>query len=456
MLPVQVQKAVLFIDNDPTGTGLYTYRRPHLAAAKKRGFARIVALPPGHEISSELREDSDLIIKLDTLGSAEIIQEVNLLADQYKFEAVLCHAGHPSPRGLIGIIVAEVAQAIGLRYCKGEAIEAANNKFLCRQAIENTRLNNVSFFYANSAAEVDEGIDAVGLPLIFKPPYGASCSFVKRCTTKEQVHSQHQRFVSDFGKWGAKTEFGGHLHNFVGRDEQVYQHIPGHSVLLEAFIDGPEGSVECAVIGDKVIPMIVHDKLVMSEGVGTIYEHFLVTPPSRFTQEEVLAIKIYAEEIIGAIGLTDCLVHLEFRLDQQRNPQIIEVNPRLGGMYIDAAFQSIFDYDPYDLYLSILLGEVDVDEVISRVDRAHLASEYYAMFALYPPKTGVFAGVEGLAKASAMAGVLRHKVAYDTGVYMNCDEAEYFLIKFWCVGQSPQVLLDLYETISRTVTIYME
>ena len=50
-------------------------------------------------------------------------------------------------------------------------------------------------------------------------------------------------------------------------------------MLVEKYIDGPEASIEIVATESEVIPLLVHDKVLVSEGDRVVYEHLLVVPP---------------------------------------------------------------------------------------------------------------------------------------------------------------------------------
>ncbi len=103
--------------------------------------------------------------------------------------------------------------------------------------------------------------------------------------------------------------------------------------------------MELVVAGDAVVPMIVHDKLKVTEKASTIYEDLLITPPATFSPRQTAEIMDYARDAVAATGLSDVLVHLEFRYEEGVGPQLLEINPRLGGLYVDQAFRDIAGLD---------------------------------------------------------------------------------------------------------------
>ncbi|MCZ7176428.1 ATP-grasp domain-containing protein, partial [Salmonella enterica] len=86
------------------------------------------------------------------------------------------------------------------------------------------------------------------------------------------------------------------------------------------------------------------------------------------------------------------VVHFEFRMTDA-GPVVIEINPRVGGLYVNAAFRDLAGIDPYQLYLSLLLGEPGVNAQLDAGARqVAQASQHYSMLAIYPEHSGHFKG----------------------------------------------------------------
>ena len=196
--------------------------------------------------------------------------------------------------------------------------------------------------------------------------------------------------------------------------------------------------------------MLINEKLILTQKTGTILENLLICPAISFSPAEIKAIKQYAIDCISVLGLKNDIVHLEFKLSKD-GPIIIEVNPRLGGLYVDAAFKAIANIDPYQLYLSMLLQEPQVDAVISNgIERVKNCNQYFSMMVIYPEVSGYFNGFDNLDYLES--NKLFHE--YDIcqiGYYINADIEENFLLKCWASVVDKKHAYTLYNELLQKI-----
>jgi biotin carboxylase len=269
----------------------------------------------------------------------------------------------------------------------------------------------------------------VGYPLIAKPPFGGASAFIKKCSDWAQLRSHYAHFLADHAS-AAYADFYGCAHTLPQEGGQRREYLPGRSLLLEGFIPGIEGSVECVVVGEQVHALLINEKLMLTERSGTVLENLLISPPTSFTDAQCEQIRQYAVECLHAVGLTNAVVHFEFRMTDA-GPVVIEINPRVGGLYVNAAFRDLAGIDPYQLYLSLLLGEPDVNARLDAGARqVAQASQHYSMLAIYPEHSGHFKGIEGLEWLAQQPSVLEY-AQQESGHFIDADIEEHYLLKCW-------------------------
>lgn len=423
------QDAILFIDVDDSASVRYCYREPHFAVARAQGLACLTAGVAGREHLQRLRDDSDAVFLLDALNEQSILALVGRLDGQYQIRAIFCQAGHPSAQGEVGCIVAQACRRLGLVHSDPLAIAACNNKFLMRRALKKLGVRSVPFALCNNEQQLREGAEQVGYPLIAKPPFGGASAFIKKCSDWAQLRSHYAHFLADHAS-AAYADFYGCAHTLPEDDGQRREYLPGRSLLLEGFIPGIEGSVECVVAGDQVHALLINEKLMLTERSGTVLENLLISPPTSFTDAQCEQIRQYAVECLRAVGLTNAVVHFEFRMTDA-GPVVIEINPRVGGLYVNAAFRDLAGIDPYQLYLSLLLGEPDVNARLDAGARqVAQASQHYSMLAIYPEHSGHFKGIEGLEWLAQQPAVLEY-AQQESGHSIDADIEEHYLLKCW-------------------------
>ena len=309
------------------------------------------------------------------------------------------------------------------------AIAACNNKFLMRRALKTHGVRSVPFALCNNEQQLREGAEHVGYPLIAKPPFGGASAFIKKCSDWTQLRSHYAHFLADHAS-AAYADFYGCAHTLPEEGGQRREYLPGRSLLLEGFIPGIEGSVECVVAGEQVHALLINEKLMLTERSGTVLENLLISPPTSFTDAQCEQIRQYAVECLRAVGLTNAVVHFEFRMTDA-GPVVIEINPRVGGLYVNAAFRDLAGIDPYDLYLSLLLGEPDLNARLQGA--AHKiagASQHYSMLAIYPEHSGQFRGIEGMQFLDEHPAVLEY-FQQEPGNCIDADIEEHYLLKCW-------------------------
>lgn len=423
------QDAILFIDVDDSASIRYSYREPHFVAARTKGLVCLTAGLAGRKHLQRLQDDSDEVFLLDTLSEAAILDLVGELDGRYQIRAIFCQAGHPSAQGEVGCIVAQACRRLGLVHSDPLAIAACNNKFLMRRALKTHGVRSVPFALCNNEQQLREGAEHVGYPLIAKPPFGGASAFIKKCSDWTQLRSHYAHFLADHAS-AAYADFYGCAHTLPEEGGQRREYLPGRSLLLEGFIPGIEGSVECVVAGEQVHALLINEKLTLTERSGTVLENLLISPPTSFTAAQCEQIRQYAVECLRAVGLTNAVVHFEFRMTDA-GPVVIEINPRVGGLYVNAAFRDLAGIDPYDLYLSLLLGEPDLNARLQGA--AHKiagASQHYSMLAIYPEHSGQFRGIEGMQFLDEHPAVLEY-CQQEPGNCIDADIEEHYLLKCW-------------------------
>ncbi|WP_439862704.1 ATP-grasp domain-containing protein [Pseudomonas antarctica] len=421
--------AILFIDVDDSRSVRYLYREPHFAAARAQGLACLTAGIRGRKHLQRLQDSSDELFLLDALSEQSIVDLVGELDGRYHIRGIFCQAGHSSALGEVGCIVARACQRLGLVYSSPDAIAACNNKFLMRKALKQHGLRSVPFALCNNEQELQAGAERVGYPLIAKPPFGGASAFIKKCSNWAQLRSHYAHFLSDHGA-AAYADFYGCAHTLPEEDGHCRDYNPGRSLLLEGYIPGVEGSVECVIAGERIHALLINEKLLLTERSGTVLENLLISPPTSFTPAQCEQIRRYAADCLRAVGLTNAVVHFEFRMTDE-GPVVIEINPRVGGLYVNAAFRDLAAIDPYQVYLALLLGEPGLNAHLeASARRVEAAGQHYAMLAIYPEHSGYFKGIEGLAFLDDSPSVLEY-AQQDGGHFIDADIEEHYLLKCW-------------------------
>jgi biotin carboxylase len=449
------QRALLYVDADQVAGGSYVYRAPHLAAAKSLGWQTIVLALRGSPNLEEIAGEADEVVEIDDFDTATISDAIARVAEQHMIVALMFFPNQCPPQGDIAQAIEHAAQRLGLPAVPAAALAACNNKFLMRQRLRGLASDAppVAARLVGNSADIDVLPADFPFPVVAKPPFGAGSVLVKRCETRAALSAHYAHFVAAHSTSCLANNFGNSAHSFLDDAGAVYDYFPGRTMLVEECIEGIEGSAECVVYRGKVYTLAVQEKLLLTEGFSTVFEHQLITPPSSFSQAEIEAIRRHVTDCLLRLGLDNALAHVEFRLTPQ-GPRIIEVNPRLGGFYVNRVFSDLAGLDPYLLNLQILSGTLDPEALDCALQRAAGTADYHTMFVLYPPCSGYLLGVRGVEDALAMGGILTHWVT-DISDYYDIDNEEKYVAKFWGAGASPRDAIDLYTRVSETIQIDM-
>ncbi|MDQ0739557.1 acetyl-CoA carboxylase biotin carboxylase subunit family protein [Pseudomonas sp. W4I3] len=448
------QDAILFIDVDDSSSVRYNYREPHFAVARAQGLVCLTAGIAGRRHVQRLRDDSDGVFLLAALSEEAILEVVGQLDEHYQIRGIFCQAGHPSAQGEVGCIVARACQRLGLVYSNPEAVAACNNKFRMRRALKQHAIRSVPFALCNNEQQLQQSAERVGYPLIAKPPFGGASAFIKKCSNWVELQGHYALFVRDHAA-AAYADFYGCAHALPERDGQRQDYIPGRSILLEGYIPGIEGSVECVVAGAQVHPLLINEKLLLTERSGTVLENLLISPPTSFTASQCEQIRDYAVACLHAVGLTNAVVHFEFRMTEE-GPVVIEINPRVGGLYVNAAFRDLAGIDPYQLYLALLMGEPGITaQLEAGARKVAQAGQHYAMLAIYPQRSGRFEGIEGVEFLDRNAAVLEY-AQLEPGHLIDADIEEHYLLKCWAKVQDAAHARALHDAVIEQLRVVID
>ncbi|MFI5702587.1 acetyl-CoA carboxylase biotin carboxylase subunit family protein [Streptomyces xanthochromogenes] len=164
-----------------------------------------------------------------------------------------------------------------------------------------------SYLVRNADTAVEYSVLLDG-PVVLKPRSLAGSAGVHRADTPQQVRNA----------FAAARNAA-----LLGLEKSA---APG--VLIEEYLDGPEISVECVVLGDATVHIAAITRKVLGDEPGFQEVGHLVDATDPLLADP--QIHDVALTALNAIGATTGVMHVEMRLTR-RGPRIIEINARLGG-----------------------------------------------------------------------------------------------------------------------------
>ncbi|WP_405778586.1 ATP-grasp domain-containing protein [Streptomyces sp. NBC_00859] len=173
--------------------------------------------------------------------------------------------------------------------------------------------------------------------------------------------------------------------------------------LMEAYIDGPEFSVEAFSFAGSHIVVAVTEKLVDELHFAEL-GHAL---PARLTEADRSAVTAAAVEFLTVMGVTDGPSHTEIRLSG-RGPVVIEGHNRVGGGQIGELVRAAYGLDLTTYGIGWPLGLVP-----ELRDAPRASSAACTRFLLRDP--GRVVAVEGVPDVAAHPAVLSVEVSVRAG-----------------------------------------
>lgn len=199
-----------------------------------------------------------------------------------------------------------LAAALGLPAGGPDAVARCRDKHLTRTALDAAGVPQPDSILVATVHEALAAAERIGYPVVLKPRALAASLGVVRVDDPHQLAARFP-FARDTTVPGAPSQ--------------------RESVLVEAYADGPEISVDSAVHRGLVTPMFLARKEV---GYPPYFEevgHYVDAADPLLADPRTLTV---LRDAHAALGFTDGMTHTELRITAA-GPRVIEVNARLGG-----------------------------------------------------------------------------------------------------------------------------
>ncbi|MFF8233495.1 ATP-grasp domain-containing protein [Streptomyces caelestis] len=181
--------------------------------------------------------------------------------------------------------------------------------------------------------------------------------------------------------------------------ELVERGVPAERVTVEPYLCGPLYSAETYTTESGTVLFGINSRTISE--LPDFREMDLTFPVDRGGAWEK-EIADWACEVLGAIGRGVGPSHIEF-IQTASGPEVVEVNPRLGGGHIGEAVLRVTGVDPYELLL--------VQALEPRLEERHVAAATcrptaggFAQVLKYASRTGPLGPVEGADVLSLFPG----------------------------------------------------
>ena len=278
---------------------------------------------------------------------------------------------------LTAVAAAAIAERLGLRSSAVAAVAAARDKHQMRQCLAAAGVPVPRFKRFALAEDPMRVARGVGFPCVLKPIALSASRGVIRANTVDQ-------FVAAFRRIAA----------LLARDDVTVSGDAATSLLVEAYVPGPEVALEGLLVDGTLHVLALFDKPDPLE--GPFFEETLYVTPSRLPREIQEAIRRVTAAACRALGLTEGPVHAELRVNDD-GPWVLEVAARSIGGLCSRTLRFGTGMTLEELILRHALGWP-----IATLERERRPA---GVMMLTVPRRGRLAAVRGQAEAVAVPGV---------------------------------------------------
>jgi biotin carboxylase len=274
----------------------------------------------------------------------------------HRFDAIAAVGDRPA------VLAAEIAARYRLPFHPPSAARACRDKFAARSLYRGAGLQVPRFFRASSAADAARA----SYPCVLKPVDLSGSRGVIRANNR-------QEFAAAFAR----------IQKLGEREIQVEDYIPGAEFALEGIVT--QGRLQPVAIFDKPDPL-----------EGPYFEESIYVTPSRQPVAVEKALIATAATAARALGLWHGPAHIELR-HNERGAWILEAHARPIGGLCAKALRFAGGVPLEELILRHALGE--------DVSGATLEPGASGVMMIPLPRGGLYEGVDGVERASAVAGI---------------------------------------------------
>jgi biotin carboxylase len=411
--------------------------------AARRGIATAAICPPGALRARDSRIAR--ILETNDFSIANLRRLLARLDRGYRIAGLYSLFGPYRADGFLHGAVATLAAERGLSHSPPLALAAATNKFFARFCLGAAGVPDVPFGLASDETSLIAIARGIGYPVVLKPLTGVGSSLIFRCRDDAEARRLWRRAMRQLP--GAHYEqLRMAPHAIATAQGAVFAFDPSRSMLVERYLPGREASVECLVMGNRVVPLVVHDKLDVEEITGSVLEHLLVAPPLRFTRSEVRQLRSHAAAAVSALGLRNTFCHVELRWVDGLGPRILEINPRVGAGCVADSIETFTNVRVDAARVALILGKRPAPVRMRQAPR-------HAMIFLFTPRSGTITRLDGLEDVNEWDGVNAVRVISEVGDRVGGDTEEGFVASIWLGARNEREARRACARIQKRVRI---
>lgn len=310
--------------------------------------------------------------QVDPSDARMLSAATHLVAQRARPSALLCYnEQYVQP-------AARAVEALALPGFSSAAIRNCRDKRRTRDALAAAGVAQPQSIAVSSLDEAREVAARIGYPVVLKPRGLAGSMGVILVGGEDELDAGYE---TAYTPW--------------------YPGVPTYEdgVLVESYLDGPEISIDGAVVDGRYVPLFVAHKQLSEHPYFQETGHVVDANDPLLGSPELLGMLSDAH---AALGLRRGMTHSEVRLTSA-GPRIVEINARLGGDLIPYVGMLATGIDPARVAVDVVLGrepEVEMKRSAVAEIRFHYPTEDSIVRGVALPAPG---SIEGLALAEATA-----------------------------------------------------
>ncbi len=362
-------------------------------------------------------------VRLDLADSDAGLRQILAYAERYPLRAIVAVDEETT------LLAAKAAAALGLPHNPVEAVAACLDKFRFRSRLAAAGVSSPGFRLLSLSAEPEAAAAKTDYPCVLKPLSLSASRGVIRADDPGQFVAAVRRIA-----------------RILDDPEIAVKGEAAASILVEAYIPGPEVALEGLLMGGRLQVLALFDKPDPLE--GPYFEETIYVTPSSLDGELQRAIAGTAAQAAAALGLREGPVHAELRLDEG-GPTMVEMAARSIGGLCGRSLSFGTGLSLEDLIVRHALGLPL--ESTARERRA-------AGVMMIPiPRAGVLTAVDGVAAAREVPGIEEVTISIPLGqTVVPLPEGNRYLGFIFAKAEAPAAVEAALRQAHRRLALVIE
>jgi biotin carboxylase len=365
-----------------------------------------------HELSRLTEADLD-IVDLDTSDMEQVRRALKEVPDLH---------GLISSTDTWSLVALELAEEFGLPHQNPESVRVARDKARMRDLLHSVGLSRgPAFRFDPAAVSACELTEHIAFPAIIKDTAGTGSQNVWLLDGPEDV----PRVLAQANAVRLRGK-----------------------LLAEPYFIGPLYSMETLTWENRTRLLGVNSRTLSSE---PYFREEALSFPVAFPPARLAELAEWIDRVLAAISYTTGFSHTEFVLTK-RGPEVVEINPRIGGGLIAEAMCRALRINMYEAYLDMALGRRP-----ALLDAALEPVGAVSQMLLYPERPGVLDEIGGGERLVEHPGELE---IYP--IRLAGDRVEHVTDQRGCVGillatgDTPELALHNVLSAAGKVRVHMK